>query len=231
MRTSKIILLTTCLFSITILTAQRRKKGNDFNKQMTTHYQKYYQLMLENSDVDGAIESLNHLLILNPSQGKKDTLSALYLQNKQPFLAIKTLGDSNSVLALRTKANAFKNLKNLKKAIEAYEELIKKTKQVMDVYELAQLQFQLQRFAEAKQSVNLGLKLAKNEKVKIFIKAKSYIETPIKAALLNILGLIAYNLDKNDTTKAIQYLDEALKIDPEFVLALENKKAILKTNK
>ena len=130
------------------------------------------------------------------------------MQNKKPFLAIKTAGNSKTALALRAKASAFKSLKNLKKAIENYELLIAQTKSVLDVYELAQLQFGMQRFAEAKESVNFGIKNAKNETVRIFIKAENYIETPITAALYNILGLIEYNLNKNNIKKAISYFDD-----------------------
>ena len=63
--------------------------------------------------------------------------------------------------------------------------------------------------------------------MKIFVKGASYLETPIKAAFLNILGLIEYSMDKANVDKAIAIFDEALKIDPEFVLALENKKGLL----
>ncbi len=223
----KISLLLITIFSLTLVNAQRKKKAGTFKKEMTAHYQQYYQLMLENNDVNGAIESLNHLIILQPSKGKKDTLGALYLQKKLPFLALKTVGESNTILAFRTKANAFKMLKNIKKAIEMYEKIVEQTKSVTDVYELAQLQFGLQRFAEAKESVEYGIQKAKDEKVRIFVKENNYLETSIKAALFNILGLIEYNLNKNDTQKAIAYFDEALKIDPNFILATENKKAIL----
>ena len=222
----KIILCSLAVLALTTTQAQRKKKGNDFKTEMTTHYQTYFKTMLANGDVNGAIAGLNHLIILSPTQGKKDTLGALYLQDKKPFLAIKSIGDSESDLALRTKASAFKGLNNLKKAIEVYEKIVAKSKNVLDVYELAQLQFGLQRFSEAKSSIQFGLQNAKNEKVKIFIKKNSYIETPIQAAFYNILGLISYNLDKTNTEQAVSFFDKALEIDGEFVLALENKKSI-----
>lgn len=222
----KIILCSLAIFTLTTTQAQRKKKGTDFKSEMTAHYQTYYKTMVTTGDLNGAIAGLNHLIILSPSQGKKDTLGALYLQDKKPFLALKTLGDSESDLALRTKASAFKGLNNLKSAIEAYEKIVSKSKSVLDVYELAQLQFGLQRFAEAKSSIQFGLQNAKNEKVRIFIKQNNYIETPIQAAFYNILGLISYNLDKTNTAQAISFFDKALEIDGEFILALENKKSI-----
>jgi len=222
--------LTLCLVALVTLTttqAQKNKKGNSAETALTTHYQKYYKMMLNNNDLEGAIAGLSHLIVIAPTEAKKDTLAYMYLQAKKPMQAIKVVGSSTSDLALRTKAIGFKNLNNPKKAIENYEALIKKNKSVLDAYELAQLQFSIQRFGEAKATINYGLQNSKEEKVRIFVKGNSYLETPIKAAFLNILGLIEFSMDKSNVDKAIAIFDEALKLDPQFVLALENKKGLL----
>jgi len=222
--------LTLCLVALVTLTttqAQKKKKGNSTETALTTHYQKYYKMMLDNNDLDGAIEGLSHLIVIAPTEAKKDTLAYMYLQANKPMQAIKVVGNSTSDLALRTKAIGFKNLNNPKKAIENYEALIQKNKSVLDAYELAQLQFSIQRFGEAKATINYGLQNSKEEKVRIFVKGNSYLETPIKAAFLNILGLIEFSMDKSNIDKAIAIFDEALKLDPQFVLALENKKGLL----
>jgi len=218
-----------CFLALVTFTtqAQKNKKKNNTETALVAHYQKYYKMMLENNDLDGAIEGLSHLIVLTPSQTKKDTLGYMYLQANKPMQAIKVVGTSVSDLALRTKAIGFKNLNNPKKAIENYEALIQKSKSVLDAYELAQLQFSIQRFGEAKATINYGFQNSKEEKVRIFVKGNSYLETPIKAAFLNILGLIEFSMDKSNIDKAIAIFDEALKIDPKFVLALENKKGLL----
>jgi len=221
----KLILCFVALLAIATTQAQKNKKGN--NTALTSHYQKYYKMMLENNDIDGAIQGLSHLIVLAPTEAKKDTLAYMYLQANKPMQAIKVVGSSTSDLALRTKAIGFKNLKNPKKAIENYEALIQKNKSVLDAYELAQLQFSIQRFGEAKATINYGLQNSKEEKVRIFVKGNSYLETPVKAAFLNILGLIEFSMDKSNIDKAIAIFDEALKLDPQFVLALENKKGLL----
>lgn len=223
----KIIFCLLALVTFTITQAQKNKKKNSTDTALTTHYQKYYKMMLENNDLDGAIEGLSHLIVLTPSQTKKDTLGYMYLQANKPMQAIKVVGASVSDLALRTKAIGFKNINNPKKAIENYEALIQKSKSVLDAYELAQLQFSIQRFGEAKATINYGFQNSKEEKVRIFVKGNSYLETPIKAAFLNILGLIEFSMDKSNIDKAIAIFDEALKIDPKFVLALENKKGLI----
>jgi tetratricopeptide (TPR) repeat protein len=222
--------ITLCLIALITFTssqAQKNKKGVNVDTALTKHYEKYYKMMLTNNDLDGAIEGLSHLIVLAPTEAKKDTLAFMYLQANKPMQALSVVGESSSELALKTKAISFKTINNPKKAIENYETLIQKNNSVLDAYELAQLQFSIQRFGEAKATINYGLKNSKEEKVRIFVKGNSYIETPVKAAFLNILGLIEYNLDKENTAKVISIFDEALKLDPNFVLAIENKKGVL----
>lgn len=222
--------ITLCLIALITFSsgqAQKNKKEAAAETALKNHYEKYYKMMLKNNDLDGAIEGLSHLIVLSPNEAKKDTLAFMYLQANKPMQALKVSGESSSELALKTKAISFKNINNPKKAIENYEALIQKNNNVVDAYELAQLQFSIQRFGEAKATINYGLQNSKGEKVRIFVKGNNYIETPIKAAFLNILGLIEYNLDKGNITKVVSIFDEALKLDPEFVLALENKKGVL----
>lgn len=210
--------------------AQKRKKGNqeDFKTEMISHYKVFYKKMIENKDYQSAIQGLNHLIILEPKNiARKDTLGLLYYTVENPLLAINTLKDSESELGLRTKALAYKKIKNVKQAIENYEELLEKFYNVKDAYELAQLQYGVQNFGDAKVTINKALSAAQDEKVQIIVARNSYIETPIKAAFLNILGLIEYNNNVANTDKAVQVFDQALAVDPEFILALENKKGIL----
>lgn len=222
--------VTLCLIALIMLTssqAQKNKKGITTETALTSHYQKYYKMMLKHNDLDGAIQGLSHLIVLKPTEAKKDTLGFMYLQANKPVQAVNVVENSTSELALRTKAIGFKNLNNPKKAIENYEALIQKNNSVLDAYELAQLQFSIQRFGEAKATINYGMQNSKDEKTRIFIKGSNYIETPLKAAFLNILGLIEYNLNKENVDQVIAIFDEALKLDPQFVLAIENKKGVL----
>jgi len=223
----RLLLVTICALTITTSFAQKNKKGANSQNAIKKHYEAYYQQMKKFGDIDGAIEGLSHLVVMEPTEAKKDTLAYLYLQANKPLQAVNVVGESKSDLALRTKALAFKALNNPKQAIENYEALLTKSKGVLDAYELAQLQYGIQRLGEARATINFGLQNAKDEKVRIFVKGNSYLETTVKAAFLNMLGLIEYNSDKANIDRAIAIFDEALKIDPQFVLAAENKKSLL----
>ncbi|NQY07243.1 MAG: hypothetical protein HRT68_13895 [Flavobacteriaceae bacterium] len=218
------------LVTLTNVQAQKKKKTGEqnFKTEMVKHYTKFYKEMIQKRDLTSAIIGLNHLLVLEPENtARKDTLGLLYYTVDNPPLAIATLANSESELGLRTKALAFKKVNNIKESINNYEVLLKKYYSVMDAYELAQLQYSVQNFGDTKITINQALKVAKDEKVQIIVAKNSYIETPITAAFLNILGLMEYNNNVANADNAIAILDQALQIDPEFVLAIENKKAIL----
>ena len=226
----RIILALILSLVISATYAQKRKKGNqpDFKSEMISHYKTFYKEMIKNKDYLSAIQGLNHLIILEPQNvARKDTLGLLYYTVDNPSLAINVLKDSETELGLRTKALAYKKVKDLKQAIDSYEQLLEKFYNVKDAYELAQLQYGVQNFGNAKLTINKALAEAKDEKVQIIVARNSYIETPIKAAFLNILGLIEYNNNVANTDKAVKIFDQALAVDPEFILALENKKGIL----
>lgn len=226
----KYILIPMALLFALNMNAQKKKKGNDndFETKMIEHYSKFYKTMMENRDFVSAIQGLNHLIILEPQNTvRKDTLGLLYYTVENAPLAIKTLENSQSELGLRTKALAYRKINDVKNTISSYEELLKKYYNVNDAYELAQIQYGVQNFGDAKLTINEGLQRATTEKVKIIIAKNSYIETKIQAAFLNMLGLIEYNNNVANTDIAVAIFDKALEIDPEFVLALENKKGIL----
>ena len=67
----KIIFCFLALVTFTTTQAQKNKKKNNTDTALTNHYQKYYKMMLENNDLDGAIEGLSHLIVLAPSEAKK----------------------------------------------------------------------------------------------------------------------------------------------------------------
>ena len=78
------------------------------NKDLLSHYKKYYKQMQSQADIQGVINALTHLNVLEPSQARKDTLATLYMNEGRHVEALNTIGvdknDSDSDLAVQVKA-------------------------------------------------------------------------------------------------------------------------------
>ena len=62
------------------------------NQELLSHYKKYYKQMQSQSDIQGVINALTHLNILEPSQARKDTLATLYMNEGRHVEALNTIG-------------------------------------------------------------------------------------------------------------------------------------------
>ena len=51
------------------------------NSDLKAHYEAFYKKMKAQGDVQGVINALTHLDVLEPSQARKDTLAYLYVTN------------------------------------------------------------------------------------------------------------------------------------------------------
>ena len=73
------------------------------NQDLLSHYKKYYKQMQSQADIQGVINALTHLNVLEPSQARKDTLATLYMNEGRHVEALNTIGveknDSDSDLA------------------------------------------------------------------------------------------------------------------------------------
>ena len=60
------------------------------NKDLLSHYKKYYKQMQSQADIQGVINALTHLNVLEPSQARKDTLATLYMNEGRHVEALNT---------------------------------------------------------------------------------------------------------------------------------------------
>jgi len=74
------------LFSITSFSY-----GQD-NNSLLNHYKQYYEQMKSQGDIQGVINGLTHLNILDPSQARADTLAVLYMNEGRHVQALNTIG-------------------------------------------------------------------------------------------------------------------------------------------
>ena len=186
--------------------------------------------MRSQSDINGVINAITHLNVIAPSQQRRDTLAYIYANNNQHLQALNTIGieknTTDSDLAVQVKAISLKALNQPKRALEHFEVLFTRNQNPFLAYELADLKIQTGDVAGAVSNVEYGMANVKDDMKHAFYERQQPYEASLKAAFYHLKGLMAYNTDKDDIDAAIAFIDEALKIDPNFNLASLSKQAL-----
>ncbi|WP_422106791.1 hypothetical protein [Winogradskyella sp.] len=211
------------LFSLSVL-AQT-------NGDLKTHYEAYYKQMKKQGDVQGIINAITHLNILDPSVERQDTLAYLYLSEGKYMQALNTIGvDKNATdsdMNVEVKALSLKNLNQPKLALEHYEILFTRSPNVYLAYEMADMKIQINDLAGAKTNIEYGLANVKDDMKRAFYETQQPYETSMKAALLCLKGLLTFTEDKAANIDAsIKLMNDALAIDPNFNLAKVSRQAL-----
>lgn len=201
------------------------------NTELKKHYESYYKLMKSHGDVQGIINAMTHLEVLEPAQSRRDTLAYIYASEGRNLEALNTigidLGANDSDLNVEVKAIALKALNQREKALVLYEELFKRQPNPYIAYELADLKIQLQKFTESKTNIEYGIANAKDDMKRTFYESQQPYQTSLKAAFLCLKGLAVFNEDqKANISAAIQLMNDALAIDPNFNLAKLSREAL-----
>ncbi|MDC6366183.1 MULTISPECIES: hypothetical protein [Flavobacteriaceae] len=198
--------------------------------ELLEHYEAYYKEMRLQGDINGIIGALTHLNVLSPLKERKDTLAFVYMNNNQHMQALNTIGidkkADDSDLAVQVKAVSLKSLNQPKRALEHFEVLFQRSPSAYLAYELADLKIQIGDNAGASGNIEYGIANAKDDMKYAFYERQQPYEVPLKAAFYHLKGLVAYNTDKTKIDEAISYIDEALKLDPNFNLASLSKQAL-----
>jgi len=197
---------------------------------LKSHYEAYYLQMRQKGDVQGVINALTHLNILEPSVARRDTLAYIYANNEQHLQALNLLGielnPEDSDLALRVKALSLKTLNQPKRALDQFQELFKREPNAYLAYEMADLKIQLGENAGAMLDIEYGVTNAADEMQYAFYERQQPYEVPLKAALIHLRGLAQYGMNRNNIDKAIASFDEALALAPNFNLCSLSKQAL-----
>ena len=206
-------------------------------KSMLTHYKEYYNQMRTQGDVQGVINALTHLNILSPSQARKDTLAVLYMNEGKHVQALNTIGiernENDSDMAVEVKAISLQVLNQIERSVEHYEELYKRKPNPLVAYELADLKIQLDDLLGATKHITFGVANSKSDVMRTYYESQSQYQVPMKAAFIYLKGLVRFKENKTlNIDAAIEIMDEALAIAPNFNLAQISKDALLsqKTN-
>lgn len=204
------------------------------NSELLKHFEAFYKQMNVQGDTQGIINGLTHLIVLQPSQARKDTLAYIYMSEGRNVEALNAIGSienlaTDSDIAVQVKAVSLKALRQPKRALEHFEELFKRDPDPLIAYELAELNMQLQDFAEAEKNVAYGLANSKDDMKKTFYEQQQPYEVPLKSAFMYLNALTVYNKDtKANIDAAVDILDAALKTSPNFNLIQISKNELLR---
>lgn len=201
--------------------------------ELIQHYKDYYKQMKLQGDVQGIINGLTHLNILEPSQARIDTLGYLYMSEGRYLQALNTVGiekkDSDSDMNVEIKAVSLKSLNKPKLALEHFEVLFKRKPNAYLAYEMADLKLQTEDIAGAKANITYGLANVKDDMKRTFYETQQPYQTSLKAAFLCLKGLALFT--ENQTTNidpALKLMNDALAIDSNFNLARLTREALEK---
>jgi tetratricopeptide (TPR) repeat protein len=213
------------LFGALSLGAQAQSKAD-----LLSHYQDYYRQMRLQGDVQGVINALTHLNLLDPSQARLDTLAYVYTNNNQHMQALNTIGiernPEDSDLALQVKAVSLKALNQPRRALEQFQLMYERARNPYLAYEIADLKIQVGDSPGSLSEIEYGISNATDEMKYAFYERQQPYEVPLKAAFVHLKGLAQFNMDKNNIDQAIASFDEALAMAPNFNLASLSKQAL-----
>ena len=186
-----------------------------------------YQAALRYNDLEVAKVKLYSLIVRNPEDMRfMEALGSLYFESGQyassalVAMDILKLNDKN-VGALEIASYALEQLGAFDRALPYYESLHLLTGDNFSLYKSAYLQYSMKRYAEAMNSLTMLMKVAKaDEKIGFAISETETQQVDIKAAALNLKGLVF--LDQNSKTEAKAAFTEALALEPNFNQAKEN---------
>jgi tetratricopeptide (TPR) repeat protein len=197
-------------------------------KEQYAFKEKVFNLALQYNDGVVAKQALYEMMVLEPGRTElRDTLAMLYYNlnswGECIFVAREILSDNpNKLDILEMKAVALKNLGLLRDAQDDFQKIYLKTDNILYLYEVATLQYQMKRYDECLVSLDILLKSKEidGQQVNMPISQIQEQQVPMRAAVLNLRGIAAY--ENNNDKLARESYREALKIFPDFVMAKGN---------
>ncbi|WP_179009642.1 hypothetical protein [Winogradskyella forsetii] len=201
------------------------------NTELKQHYEAFYKQMKQQGDVQGIINAMTHLDVLEPSVARKDTLAYIYLSEGQHMQALNTIGveknPTDSDMNVEVKALALKNLNQPKMALEHFEELFKRKPSVYLAYEMADMKLQTNDLVGAKLNIDYALANVTDDMKRAFYERQQPYETSMKAALFYLKGLLKFTENKEaNMDAALKLMNDALAVDPNFNLAKVSREAL-----
>lgn len=220
------------ILAVSIFTMANGQNKEIQNSQLYKHYQMKYVFGMKYNDGEVAKDALYSLIALDPNDDSiKMRLCYYYFEQNQFASSLFVSADllsryADHADALRINAMSYENLGIRDKAVAAYESLYLKINDIGVLYQVAILQFELERFIECKTNLDIIIKDPQAKALKLnFAKNETEQQAiTLEAASYNVKGMI----EKKQGTKedAKKYFEKALELEPEFTLATQNLKDV-----
>ncbi len=181
-----------------------------------------------------AIKSLYALIVLEGENSTyKDSLAYSYFtaRNYGPCFMVTSeilKRDPNHVEMLEMNAISLESLGALEKAAEVYSKLLVKSNNNYHAYTIASLNYRMKKYDEAYTAIKNteSLNDEGNFKVTFSINQSHTQQVELLAAIQYLKGIIEMELKSNDAAKLS--FENAIKIQPDFVLAKDNLEIVSK---
>jgi tetratricopeptide (TPR) repeat protein len=191
------------------------------NSQLLNHYRAFYNQMKSQGDVQGVINALTHINVLQPSVATRDTLAVYYMNDNRFIQALNTIGIEKNVddsdLAVEVKAVSLKALNQPEKALEHFEVLFKRAPNVMIAYEMADLKIQINNIDGARTNISFGIANSTPDMKKTYYDTQTPYQVPAKTAFEYLSAIVTYTENpETNGEAAIAILEKALAEAPNF---------------
>jgi hypothetical protein len=191
---------------------------------LVSHFKSYYAQMQQQGDIQGVINAMTHLVLLEPNVKRKDTLAALYMNEGKYAQALNLIGielsDTDTNLATEVKAVSLKSLNEPKRAIAHYEVLYKQKRTVSLAYELADLKIQTEDLEGATLNITYGIANATSDMMKPYYETQTPYQVPVLAGFMYLKAIAKFRENPETNHDAsISILNEALQLAPNFNMA------------
>jgi tetratricopeptide (TPR) repeat protein len=187
-----------------------------------------YNMATRYNDFDAARNSLYSLINIDPENDSlRFNLAYLYFdERKYPSTILVCMDilakNPQHAPALEMSGISFEELGIKDKALASYEKLFVTTENLTTLYKVIFLQYDLKRYGECNVNIDILMNDAAADDAKITLQVgdQAQKEFPLKAAALNIRGLV--KKAQGDKPGAKKDFNAALELAPDFLFATEN---------
>ena len=230
----RFILLLMVVTTANVTLGQRNKRGGQSEElpSRSAMHIAAYEHALELNDFVTAISCLNYVVSIDGKESPyRDTLLMLYSTNGNLLqsynLAMQLREDGrDSRMVKEVLAEVYNQSNQPKEAIEELEMLNAEFPSLGYLWQIANLQYQLQRNSECLESLTAIINDSASSGIAVpqVIGENQQQRTSLLAASLNMVGLMLAK--QEDYANAIKLFESASQADPEFILPKQNYAAV-----